>query len=304
MKKTLSFFLKLAVSAGLLFYLFRHTDFRLLWQSFKQIKPSWFLLAILFFFAFQLLSTYRWYKIAEILGFKKNYLFFVRVYFIGVYFNTFLPGLLGGDIVRVFYLVKEGAAKSVASFSVLYDRGFGLLGALFLLIVFLPLEGAFLPPLAQRGLLFLSMAILAAVLVVVLFSRTLREKIGHELFQTLTAVAPPANFAKLFILGLLVQAFYNVHVYFLGLSLGLSLAWPKYFLIIPLMGILASLPVSLGGFGIREGTLSYFLQLLGYPKELGIALGFLIYGVMLLGGIIGGILYLTGPRGLKGSQNG
>jgi len=300
-KKALSFLLKLAVSAGLLYYLFRRTDFSLLWQSLKGLSWSWALLAVATFFVFQFISALRWQRINICLGFPKDYLYFCRIYFIGMYFNTFLPGLLGGDIVRVFYLVKDGAPKSVASFSVLYDRAFGFLGAMFLLLVFLPMEGDFLPPLARESLFFLSAGVLLTILFLVLFSKKLRERIGHELFQTLTSVAQPARFLELLLLGLAVQVLFNIHLIFLGRALGIDLAWSKFFLIVPLMGILASLPISLGGFGVREGTLSYFLELLGYPPELGIALGFLTYGVMLLGGAVGGFLYLWGGRRKDGN---
>jgi len=300
-KKTLSFLLKLAVSLTLLYYLFRRTDFSLLWQSFKGLSWSWFFISVVSFFLFQLISTFRWQKINFYLGFKKPFFYFCRVYFIGIYFNTFLPGLLGGDIVRVFYLVKAGAAKSVASFSVLYDRAFGLLGALFLLLIFIPLVGNFLPPLACKTLLLLSAGGLGVALLFTLSSRFLREKVSHELFQTLLAVTPWPKFSVLFLLGLAVQVAYNIHLIFLARSLGIEPEWARFFLIIPLMGILASLPISLGGFGVREGTLSYFLELLGYPPELGIALGFLTYGVMLIGGTIGGFLYLGGGRPKDGN---
>ena len=292
MRKPLSFLLKLAVSAGLLFYLFRRTDLGLLWQSLKGVNLFSFGTSVVVFFLFQMASTLRWQKTCQALGFERAYPFFLRVYFIGIYFNTFLPGLLGGDLVRVFYLVKEGASKTVASFSVLYDRGFGLLAAMFLLTLFLPWQGDLLPPLAQRSLFYLTAGGLVLSLALAFGARHLRERLGQELFQTLTAVTLPPNFGRLFLLGLLVQVLFCLHFVFLGESLGLDLPWPRYFLMVPLVGILASLPVSLGGFGVREGSLSYLLALLGYPKELGIALGFLAYGAMLIGGVVGGVLYL------------
>ncbi len=299
MKKRLGFFLKLAVSLGLLGYLFRQTDFHLLWETFKSVSPGPLLIAIFFLALFQGVSAWRWKVVAGFLGFPRPYSYFLRIYLIGVYFNTFLPGLLGGDLVRVFYLVRDGCGKTAASFSIIYDRGFGLLGALLLLTIFLPLEGSFLPPLGQKALLYLSGGLLLGSVMLAVFLRFLRRRISHDLFQTATAVTRPDRFLVLFLLGLAVQVLYNVHLFFLGTSLGLSVPWAKYFLIIPLMGILASLPISLGGFGVREGTLSYLLGLLGYPTEVGVALGFLTYGVNLLAGLAGWIFYLR-----SGSKEG
>ncbi|NPB09217.1 MAG: flippase-like domain-containing protein [Thermodesulfobacteria bacterium] len=299
MRKRLTFFLKLAVSVGLLAYLFRQTDFHALWQTLRHVSLPPLFVAVFFMALFQLVSAWRWKVVAEFLGFSRSYAYFLRIYLVGVYFNTFLPGLLGGDLVRVFYLVRDGCGKSAASFSILYDRGFGLLGALFLLAVFLPLEGDFLPPLARKVLFLFSVAFLVGTVLLAVFLRFLRSRISHELFQTATAVTRPDRFALLFFLGLTVQVLYNIHVFFLGEGLGLEVAWPRYFLFVPLMGILASLPVSLGGFGVREGTLSYFLGLLGYSTEVGVALGFLVYGVNLLAGLAGWVLYLR-----TGSEEG
>ncbi|AEH46000.1 hypothetical protein Thein_2152 [Thermodesulfatator indicus DSM 15286] len=296
MKKYLSFFLKLAVSATLLFYLFRQTNFDLLFQTFKQVSPEWLTASIMVFFVFQLVSAFRWYEILKVLGFKKNVSFICRVYFIGMFFNAFLPGIFGGDLVRIFYLVKEGSSKTVASFSVVYDRAFGFLGALFLLLIFVPLEGNFIPAHTRHSIFYFSVTVLALTFVIVLFSKFWQERLGNNLAHTLTLVLKIKNFLKLFYLGLAVQVLYNIHVALLGKSLGISIPWLKYFLIIPLMGILASLPISLGGFGVREGTLAYFLNLLGEPKEMGIALGFLTYGVALIGGAVGGYFYLRGDR--------
>ncbi|OAG28418.1 lysylphosphatidylglycerol synthase transmembrane domain-containing protein [Thermodesulfatator autotrophicus] len=294
MKKYLSFFLKLAVSGTLLFYLFRQTDFKLLLHTFKQVSSGWLIASIFVFFIFQLVSAFRWYEILKVLGFKRDLSFICRVYFIGMFFNAFLPGILGGDLIRVFYVVKEGSSKTLASFSVAYDRAFGFLGALFLLIIFVPLEGDFMPSHTRHSIFYFSVTVLTITFGMAIFSRFWHERLGKNLAHTMTLVFKIRNFLKLFSLGLAVQVLYNIHVSLLGKSLGISIPWLKYFLIIPLMGILASLPISLGGFGVREGTLAYFLNLLGEPKEMGIALGFLTYGVALLGGLVGGYFYLRG----------
>ncbi|WP_022852532.1 lysylphosphatidylglycerol synthase transmembrane domain-containing protein [Thermodesulfatator atlanticus] len=296
MKKYLSFFFKLTVSAGLLYYLFRQTDFNALVTTFKKVLPEWLCFSILVFFVFQIVSAYRWQKITEALGYRKNFLFFGKIYFIGMFFNAFLPGVLGGDVIRVFYLVKEGASKTVASFSVFYDRIFGLMGALILLTVFVPLEGDFLPEKPRHILLWFSASALFFGTFAALFAGFFRKKWASYFLTTATSVTRLPTFFVLVGLGLAVQVLYNIHLYLLGRSLNIEVPLAKFFLIIPLMGILASLPLSLGGLGIREGTLAYFLKLLGYPTEVGIALGFLTYGVSLLGGLVGGFFYLRGER--------
>ena len=296
MKKRLSFFFKCALSAGLLFYLLRRVDFHLLWETFRHVSLGFVLLALVTLFLFHAASALRWRFVGKYLALNQRFSFFWRVYLIGVYFNTFLPGILGGDLVRVFYLVREGAGKAAASASIIYDRGFGLLAALFLVLIFLPWEGAFLPPLLRRALFYLCGGSLVLVLGLILALGPVRRRLSHEMLLMLTSVTPWRRFLVLFILGLLVQVLYAVHVFFLARGLGVEGAWGKFFLIVPLTGILASLPISLGGFGVREGTLAYFLGLLGYPTEIGVALGFLVYGVNLVVGLVGLLVYLRRPN--------
>ncbi len=293
MKRYLTFFFKVLVSLGLLFYLFRHTDFTALGQTIRRIKITWFIAAFLCYVIFQMVSTLRWQLICRSLGFKRGYLYFLKLYFINQYFNAFLPGLLGGDIIRVGYLLKDGASKTAATLSVFYDRAFGFLGALFLVLITLPYEGDFLP-LGPRHTLyvFCSVGIFLA-LGLVLIKRFWRSASGRSFWALAAEVFAPQVFGVLFILGLLVQILYSVHIYFLGHGLGLSLPVVRYLIIVPVMGVLAAMPVSLGGLGVREGTLVYFLKLLGYGAEYGLALGLLVYAVALLGGAIGGLVYLA-----------
>ncbi len=292
MRKRLFFLFKCLLSGGLLFYLFRKIDFRLLWETFSAVSFPFLLCALGVLFLFHASSAWRWMMVGKYLSLPQSFGFFLKVYLIGVYFNTFLPGILGGDLVRVFYLVREGAGKLLASASIVYDRGFGLLAAVCLLLLFLPFEGAFLPLSLRHALYGLSGGILVGVGVLLLALRPLQKRISHDLFLLIISVAPLKRFFTLLLLGFLVQTLYVIHVVFLAFSLGVKLSPVKFFLIVPVIGVLASLPISLGGLGIREGAFVYFLGLLGYPREVGIALGFLVYGVNLFLGLVGLLVYL------------
>ncbi len=299
MKRYLSFSLKVAVSLGLLYYLLRHTDLATLWQTIRKISPWWFTAAFLCYLVFQMISTFRWQLICKSLDFKKNYVYFLKLYFINQYFNAFLPGLLGGDIIRVGYLLKDGASKTAATLSVFYDRAFGFLGALLLVGVSLPLEGEFLPPPTQKTLYLLSGSGLLLCLIILLLRRFWGKKLQNYHLLLASAVFHLRVFLILLFLGLLVQTFYSIHLFFLGCGLNLPVPLTKYLIIVPIMGVLAAMPVSLGGLGVREGTLVYFLRLLGFGAEYGLALGILVYAVALLGGAIGGIIYFTRGSGQR-----
>ncbi len=293
MKRYLGFLLKVAVSLGLLYYLLRHTDLATLWQTIRQISPSWFAAAFLCYLVFQMISTFRWQLICKSLDFKRDYIYFLKLYFINQYFNAFLPGLLGGDIIRVGYLLKDGASKTAATLSVFYDRAFGFLGALLLVGISLPFEGGFLPPTTKKTLYLISGLGLLFCMVLLFLRKFWGQKLQNYHLLLVSAVFRLRVFLVLLLLGLLVQTFYSIHLFFLSCGLNLPVPLSKYLIIVPIMGILAAMPVSLGGLGIREGTLVYFLRLLGFGAEYGLALGILVYAVALLGGAIGGVIYFT-----------
>jgi uncharacterized membrane protein YbhN (UPF0104 family) len=292
-KKYFFFLLKVTVSLGLLFYLFRHTDFQSLWKTIHRINPLWFITAFLGYIIFQMISTLRWQIICKNLGFNQSYIYFLKLYFINQYFNAFLPGLLGGDIIRIGYLLKDGATKTAATLSVFYDRAFGFLGALFLILLCLPFMGDFLPTATKKSLyLVTSMGLLVSFFLVILESFC-RDKLKSYYLLAAARVFALRVFVVLFVLGLLVQILYSAHLFFLSRGLGLPVPLSFYLIIVPIVGVLAAMPVSLGGLGVREGTLAYFLKFLGFGTEYGLALGILVYAVALLGGLIGGVVYFT-----------
>ncbi len=292
MKKYSVFLFKLSVSIGLLYYLFRHTDFHELWKSLQKISLFWFIAAFICYLTFQTISTWRWKIICESLGFKRSFIYFLKLYFINQYFNAFLPGLLGGDIIRIGYLIKDGTSKTAATLSVFYDRAFGFLGALGLVLISMPFEGDFLPEITKHSLYLICTTILIGSLILFFAKIVCKENIKYAKLLLASSVFRFPVFWMLFLLGTLVQIFYSFHLYLLGYGLGMHLSLGKYLIIVPVMGILAALPVSLGGLGVREGTLVYFLKQLGYGPEYGLALGILVYAIILLGGAIGGIVYL------------
>jgi len=303
LKKSIGFLVKLAVSLGLLWYLIRHINLLTLWQTISKAQIKWVFLAFLCYVVFQMISTLRWQVISYCLGFRKSYLYFLKLYFINQYFNAFLPGLLGGDIIRMGYLLKDGASKTAATLSVFYDRAFGFLGALVLIIITVPLKGSFLPSGLRHWLLLVTASGICASLFLVFIKSRFKRLQDQSVWSLATEVFTFKAFLALFALGLLVQTLYSVHIFFLGQGLGITLPFSCYLIMVPVMGILASMPVSLGGIGVREGTFVYFLKLLGYGAEYGLALGLLVYGVSLLGGLIGGVVYLMrkaeGASGLE-----
>ncbi len=291
MKKTAGFLLRLAISAGIIFYLLQRSDWTALKKALLNYPPGWWLAGLVFYALFQAASIARWRYICKTLGFRKPYLYFLKLYLLNMYVNTFLPGFMGGDVVRGYYLVRDGFGLKESSFSVLVDRGAGLMAICFLLLLFLPFYGGFIPRHVRLTVEVWALAVVIGGGVISLWASLRRNRSLAPL------VWPDAG--AVFLYGLVVQVLYVFQFAVMAQGLHIRLPWSLYFVIVPITGFLSSLPVSLGGLGLREGSLVYFMGLRGVPQEKALLLGLLVYSTVLTGALPGALVYLRGVKSAR-----
>ena len=284
-KQLISILIRFTITFGILFFLFKKTDFAKLKEIFKNLSFFPYLIALLCFNSFQLMVALRWQKLCESWGFKQNYFFFLKSYLMGFSLNTVMPGIVGGDILRTFLLTKKGLPFKKATFSVMVDRFYGLLGIFFILSVSLPLYGGFLPINFYYFIIFITYSVIISFFLISLFFTKIYPK---EYFNP---VRLPYNLFPV-LLGILIQVLFVLQFVFLGLALHLQINYSYFFVIIPIISFLAALPLSISGLGVREGSLSYFLSLLGFSIEHGISLGMLGYSLILISALPGIYFYL------------
>ena len=277
--------LRIGVTAGILYFLFKRCDFQRLWEIFKHISVVPYLGALFSFLGFQALVALRWKTICQSWGFDVDYMFCLKTYLMSFSLNTVMPGTVGGDFLRTVLLVKQGLEWKKASLSVFYDRFFGFLGIFFLLGCFVPIWGGFLPKKFYYFLAILNSGILFSGILVGLFGKRLFRS---EYFKP---VVFPHNLKPLG-LGILVQGLFVLQFFFLTRALHLKIKLIYLFVIIPVISFVSALPISISGLGVREGSLSYFLHLLHYSIEYGISLGFLAYSLILICALPGLFIYL------------
>ena len=116
---------KILISLGVLSLLFKNTDTELFLETITSIDPSFFILAILVFIASQIISTIRWSLLLKYGGIKLPYWRLLSLYFIGMFFNNFLPTAVGGDAVKAYYLYKTSGKGGASIASIFVDRYIG-----------------------------------------------------------------------------------------------------------------------------------------------------------------------------------
>jgi uncharacterized membrane protein YbhN (UPF0104 family) len=304
-KPAIILLLKLFVSGGLLAYLLTRIHIERFLQTFATAKFSYIGLAMLVYLVTQGISAVRWTALARPLGVKTPFKAMLRYYLIGMFFNLFAPGTVGGDVSRVYYLVRDDDRRAKghsvttvhAAMSVLMDRAIGMvvlvwLGALGLLLF----PRYAVPHAARMATFMLAAGLLLGALIMPLLGRLLPVD-GHHLlvklrlaFRSYRTHWPALLQAALLSLGVhLIQAWMHV---VMGQALDLNMPYSFAIIVYPLVGTFAAIPISVNGLGLREGGYIFLLAVIGISNEKGIAFGILLFLVVALDSLIGGLLFL------------
>jgi uncharacterized protein (TIRG00374 family) len=114
--------IKFAISFALLYFVLSKTGIEQVFSTLKDMSLPIFISAILLYILAQSISTLRWKLLLPgVLGLRKLF----SLYMIGAFFNTLLPGVIGGDTVKGFYLYQAIGKGSLTLASIFMDRYIG-----------------------------------------------------------------------------------------------------------------------------------------------------------------------------------
>lgn len=293
MKKPLSILLKASVSLLLMVYLFRKINLGEVWQLFRHAYIAYLATALVLYIMGQILCAYRWKLLARLMDFRNTFGEFVNYYFIGMFFNLFLPTAIGGDVGKCYYLVKENKKPLEAIVSILADRGTGLVVLILIsgFSLFL-LDGFDIPRQVIWAILLANVILILGLLIPFFFDSHLSRVHRTVALSMAYWKEPLPLFKSIMISGVFHALIISVHI-LIGLSLGLYIPWKFYFLLIPLVVAVSMLPISLSGLGVREGAYVYFLSLIDIPEASALTFAFGWFLIVLISGLIGGIVLLV-----------
>jgi uncharacterized protein (TIRG00374 family) len=236
----------------------------------------------------------------------------VRLTFLGQFFNAVVPGIVGGDLVKAYYVSKHTPRKAVALLSVVVDRVMGLTELTLLAAVMIAV--VWVGGLADYDEIRLPLitvsivTVVVAVILVFLLSRTFRRALHlQKLYQRLwvarhieamgeAAVLYRRHIGSLFQVILITLGAHIIWVgsiALIGLSLSIPVPWYSYFLYIPLIYIIGAVPLTPGGIGLVEQFYLVFFP--ANPSEV-LALALLARLVPMFWGLPGAVVAVTGPK--------
>ncbi len=290
-QRALMMALKLAITAGLLYYLLSGVDLSRLQEIVMTVSPATFAAAIMLHIISYGVGGLRWWLLANNAGLALPFRAVLPSYYLGIFFNNFLPTGVGGDIVRILHLRRPQVSLRLLIASTVSDRLIGLIVVFATgLFAFTALEHVQFDD-STRVILF-SLA-LAAIVSTWLFAtdwfETLIARLTHRyrhtrvlksILEIVTTLHDMKKRRGLIVgaigLSLLIQSLIILCYYFLALGIGLDQPLLLFFAIIPVVIIATNLPISIGGLGVREGALVSLLVLSGTPPDAALGLS-LVY---------------------------
>jgi uncharacterized membrane protein YbhN (UPF0104 family) len=287
MAKTL---LKLIVSAVVLIVVIMVTDTTLIIDRLKQANLAWLGVALVCLTALTFLMAKRWQLVAHALGLDLSYGHAVREYYLSQLINLILPGGVVGDATRAVRLRNEGDLLRAAQ-SVMIERLIGqitLFSLMFLgFIVVLSLPGGVAWP--SFTWLVLCLGVLGAVCVVIFGRR--KDAFARFLQLTGQLLRQPLQI----ILSTAIALLISFGFYACAMATGTTLPFSTLFTLIPLILTSMLIPLSVGGWGWREGAAAALFPLAGAAPSAGIATG-IAYGAMMLIAALPAVIFIAFPK--------
>ena len=308
--------LKATISAALIIYLVQSVDLMEVWQIAKAANWAMLSFAFFMFYVGYAITAARWKTLLNALGNTSNYWFLVRSFMVAVFFNNFLPSTIGGDAMRMYDSWRSGSSRSQAVAAVVMDRFMGLTALLVFAVVAL-LLGEY-ASFSDSGVV-LVVALMASAAVLMLLAvmflpksfadwlENLVDRLPARLTKVAAAITRslrafrnrrPALVLAL-ILSFMLQANVVLYHWIVANALGLSVSLLAFFLIVPIAIVVMMIPISINGIGVREGLFVLLLSAHGVSQAEGLAFAWIIYALLLLQGLIGGVVFAFRRDGRK-----
>jgi glycosyltransferase 2 family protein len=301
---TLKFLLRLAATALILALIMRSINFVQVLNVLKKTRLDYLAAALLLQFGSTAVSAYRWQMIMQNLGFGQGFAFYWHSYFKGAFFNQGLPTSIGGDAVRMLDVAKQGFRKRDALYGVMVDRIIGLGALMSLTLLAYLLSPDLLPKQVHRPILMIIS--LGAVgffgIFLIKYFTWLNRFPKLEIISIIAQrlhLALSSQRVLLVVASLLIPFLALLGFFATGWALGLEYSLMIYFALVPPALVLTVIPISVAGWGVREGALVGLFSLIGADKTAVLMMS-LLYGLTLIVVSLPGLVtYLKGRHHLK-----
>lgn len=311
-RQRLGLILRTVVCVGILGYLATKINWPELWTAIIDTSPTLLLVAALAWGFSLFWTAWRWYLLLHVQGIRVTLAVVFQLTMVGQFFNSFLLGTTGGDVIKIYYATRAAPTKrSAAGLSVVVDRVIGLSVLIIIAVIFVAIHYRFLVGNAEtQAMVWTVLAVatgLGGALVGVIFLPTLRKwaknlPLVHRLpmqdrlariydaFARYRSEYSVITFATL--LSVINHFTIFVSAYILSLAMGFEVPFWLFISFLPIIFLLIAIPISFSGLGVREVLFIWFFGLLGVNDTDAVAFSLLFFALTLTWSLIGGLFYL------------
>lgn len=261
LRKLLKLLIKIVITALCIWYISHKIDLRKLSGVLTVASPGWIVLAIGSFITSKLFSSIRlniYFRNIDILLPEWNN---IRLYWLGMFYNLFLPGSISGDAYKVVRLTKAfNVAYKKTTAAVLLDRFSGLLALELLLGIFWMI--------AFKGGYYSVWLMIGILLTIPVFYFLVKKFFPYFL----------PGFFPTFAWGIAVQLFQVACMYCILRALHIHAHTEQYMLIFLISSVVAVLPFTIGGLGAREVVFLWGAHIFGLDNTVSVMASLLFYG--------------------------
>jgi uncharacterized membrane protein YbhN (UPF0104 family) len=271
--------IKIILSLGILGFVLYKIDLQQLADVFKRTNFFYLFVALLFFALSKFISAFRLNRFLTSVGINISDKFNIKLYLLGMFYNLFLPGGIGGDGYKIYLLNKRSDIKAKKIFwAILLDRVMGLLALFCLaagLAIFIPIPEVY----KYYVWILIPLGIVAYFIFIrywfsyfqPIFFKTLGQSFLVQLSQVASAI---------FIL-MSIQTFDNTS---------------GYIFVFLVSSIVAAMPITIGGIGSREITFLLGAEIMHLNISNSIALSLLFYIITAVVSLVGGYYSIKSDR--------
>lgn len=320
------FWIRLLVAATIIGLIIWKNDWELFFEEFSQADWRWLAAAFLSFGLALLIAAFRWQQLLRVQGIRLPLGETLTINMVGFFFNQFLFGSTGGDIIKIFYAIRKAPdRKAEATLSMILDRVIGLVAILAVTFLLLPLEWGTLSQNTETRAILIGLAIVLCGVFTGLgcvFFFPLR--VLPQIFQTLWLKVPKREVFESLYAGMQAHGKQRKYTsYAIGyavltviplLSVGwliaramnLDISYGPMTILFAIVLCAMSIPLFPGGHGIREGAFFLLFGVFGVTRfgepvgeETALACSTLFLMIVLIWSLVGGVIYLFFSSHLK-----
>jgi len=313
----LGWIVRIVFTIGALWFLATKLNWQEFFATLRGAQPGWLLAALAAYGGVVLVSIVRWHLLLEVAGAAVAWIRTAQLAVAGLFFNSVLPGVMGGDVIRAFWAARDAPqARPAAVVSILLERVLGLtatvlIGATLILPRWKELNQH---PVTHAGALaFVTVAgfllVILAVLATPYSGRLLagdhssgwRKAAAEGAKACHVCLTHPVGAGIGLLLSLMSQALLVTLFFTVAQAMSLPADFGQLASVLPMVAMVTVLPITWNGLGLREAAFVTFLGVFGVAATQAVAISLTAFAVILIWNLFGGVVYLvTGVGRVKG----